>query len=84
MLPLIEREVNKLFEEKIIIALRHSRWLANAVLVSNKNEEIRICIDLRNLNRVSLKDNCPLQDGPHIAKSCRFSENVHAGWILWI
>ena len=57
LLPLIEREVKKLFEAKISITLRHSRWLANVVPVRKKNGEIRICIDFRNLNRVSLKDN---------------------------
>ena len=60
LLPLIEREVKNLFEAKIIVALRHSRWLANLVPVRKKNWEIRICIDFRNLNKVSLKDNYPL------------------------
>ena len=60
LLPLIEREVKKLFEAKSIVALRHSRWLPNVVLVRKKNGEIRICIDFRNLNKVSLKDNYPL------------------------
>ena len=66
LLPLIEREVKKLFEEKIILALRHSRWLANVVPVRKKNGEIRICMDFRNLNRVSLKDNYPLPKMDHI------------------
>ena len=66
LLPLIEREVKKLFEAKIIVALRHSRWLANVVPVRKKNGEIRICIDFRNLNRVSLKDNYPLPKMDHI------------------
>lgn len=66
MLPLIEKEVKKLFEAKIILALRHSRWLANVVLVRRKNGEIKICIDFRNLNRVSLKDNYPLPKMDHI------------------
>lgn len=48
LLPLIEREVKKLFEAKIIVALRYSRWLANVVLVRKKNGEIRICINFRN------------------------------------
>lgn len=61
MSPLIEREARELFEEKIIIALRHSRWLSNVVPVRKKNGEIKICIDFRNLNRVSLKDNYPYQ-----------------------
>lgn len=66
LLPLIQREVKKLFEANIIIALRHSRWLANVVLVINKNGDIRICIDFRNLNIVSLKDNYSLPKMDHI------------------
>ena len=66
MLPLIEKEVKKLIEANIIIALRHSRWLANLVPVRKKNGEIRICIEFINLNRVSLKDNYPLPKMDHI------------------
>ena len=66
LLPLIEKEIGKLFDAKIIVCLRHSRWLANIVLVRKKNEEIRLCIDFKNLNRVSLKDNYPLPKMDHI------------------
>ena len=65
-LPLIEKEIKKLFYVKIIVSLRHSKWLANIVLVRKKNGEIRICIDFRNLNRVSLKDNYPFPKMDHI------------------
>ena len=85
MLPLIEKEAKKLFEENIIIALRHSCWLENVVPVRKKNGEIRICIDFRNLNRVSLKDNYPVSKMDHILqKGSGFTENFHARWILWI
>ena len=66
LLPLIEREVKKLFEAKIIVALRHSRWLANVVPIRKKNGEIGICIDFRNLNKVSMKDKYPLPNMDHI------------------
>ena len=66
LLPLIEKEIKKRFEAKIIVALRHSRWLANVLPVRKKNGEIRICIDFRNLNRVSLKDNYPMPKMDHI------------------
>lgn len=57
LLPSIEREIRKLLQAKIIIALRYSEWVANLVLVHKKNREIRVCVDFRNLNRESLKDN---------------------------
>ena len=76
LLPLIEREVKKLFEAKIIVALRHSRWLANVVPVRKKNGEIRICIDFRNLNKVSLKDNYPLPKMDHILQRVVGSQRI--------
>ena len=57
LFPLTEKEIKKLLDAKIIVSLRHSKWLANVVTVRKKNGEIRICIYFRNLNRVSLKDN---------------------------
>ena len=40
--------------------LRYSSWVANLVPVRKKNGEIKLCVDFRNLNRSSLKDNYPL------------------------
>ena len=59
-MPLIEKEVKNIFDAKIIVPIRFSNWLANMVPVRKKNGEIRICIDFRNLNKASLKDNYPL------------------------
>jgi len=66
LLPLIEKEIKNLFDAKIIASLRFSKWVVNMVLVRKKNGEIRLCIDFRNLNRVSLKDNYPLPKMDHI------------------
>ena len=60
LFPIIEKEVKKLLYAKIIVPLRYSSWVANLVPVRKKNEEIRLCVDFRNLNRSSLKDNYPL------------------------
>jgi hypothetical protein len=59
-LPLIEKEVRKLFDAKIIVSLRFFKWVANLVPIKKKSGEIRFCVDFRNLNRVSLKENYPL------------------------
>jgi len=66
LLPLIEKKIKKLFDAKIIVSLRFSKWVANLVPVRKKNGEIRLCIDFRNLNRVSLKDSYPLPKMDHI------------------
>ena len=66
LLSLIEKEIKKLFDAKIIVSLRHTEWLENVVPVGKKNGEIRLCVDFKNLNKVSLKDNYHLQKMDHI------------------
>jgi hypothetical protein len=66
LFPVIEREVKKLLYVKIIVPLRYSEWVANLVSVKKKNGEIRLCVDFRNLNRSSLKDNYPLPKMDHV------------------
>ena len=41
LLPLIEKEIRKLYDAKIIVSLIFSKWLANLVLVRKKSGEIR-------------------------------------------
>jgi hypothetical protein len=60
LLPLIEKEVMKLFDAKIIGSLIFSKWVANLVPIRKKSGEIRLCVDFWNLNRVCLKKNYPL------------------------
>ena len=66
LLPSIEREVNRLYKSGIIVPIRFSDWISNLVPVRKKTGEIRSCIDFRNLNKVSLKDNYPLLKMDHI------------------
>uniref|UniRef100_A0A2N9H9A6 Uncharacterized protein n=1 Tax=Fagus sylvatica TaxID=28930 RepID=A0A2N9H9A6_FAGSY len=44
-------------------ALTYSDWVANIVPVPKKDGKVRMCVDYRDLNRASPKDNFPL---PHI------------------
>jgi hypothetical protein len=66
LLPIMEREVKKLLQAQIIVPLRYSEWVANLVPVRKNNGEIRLCVDFRNLNRSSQKDNYPLPKMEHI------------------
>jgi len=66
LLPSIEKEVQKMFKAGIIAPIRFSEWISNLVPTRNKTGEIRLCVDLRNLNQVSLKDNYPLPKMDHI------------------
>jgi hypothetical protein len=62
----MEKEIKKMLDAKIIIPLRYSEWIANLVPVRKKNGEIRLCVDFRNLNKCSRKDNYPLPKMEHI------------------
>jgi len=66
LLPLIEKEVNRLYKSRIIVPIRFYDWIFNLVPVRKKTGEIRLCIDFRNLNKVSLKDNYLLPKMDHI------------------
>jgi hypothetical protein len=66
LLPMIEKEVKKFLYSKIIVPLRYFEWVSNLVPVRKKNGEIRLCVNFRNLNRSSLKDNYPLPKMDHI------------------
>ena len=76
LLPLIEMEIRNIFDAKIIVSLRHSRWLENVVSVRKKNGEIKICIDFRNLNQVSLKDNCSVPKMDYILQKVVGSQRM--------
>ena len=58
--PLIQSEVKKLLDAKIIFKIRHSEWVSNLVLVGKKFGEIRLCVDFRNLNHALDKDKYPV------------------------
>ena len=42
---------------------QHPEWLANVVHVPKKDDKFRVCVEFRNLNKASPKDDFPL---PHI------------------
>ena len=52
--------MKKILDAKIIFKVRHSEWVSNLVLVWKKSGEIRLCVDFKNLNCGSDKDNYPV------------------------
>lgn len=70
-----------MYEAGIITPIRFSDWVSNLVPTRKKIGENRLCVDLRNLNKVSLKDNYPLPKMDHTEGS-GFLENFIARWVL--
>jgi hypothetical protein len=54
------QELKNLLDAKIIFQVRHSAWVANLVPGRKKSGKICLCVDFRNLNKASEKDNYPV------------------------
>ena len=63
-----------MLKARIIYPIHHSTWIANIVPVRKKKGEIRICVDFRNLNQASLKDNFALPNMDHLLQTVAGSE----------
>jgi ribonuclease HI len=59
----IKEEVEKQLKAGFLSTVTYSDWVANIVPVPKKDGKVRMCVDYRDLNRASSKDNFPL---PHI------------------
>jgi len=59
----IKEEVEKQFNAGFLTVAKYPQWVANAVPVPKKDGKVRMCVDYRDLNRASPKDDFPL---PHI------------------
>lgn len=55
--PIVKSEVNKLLTTKIIFLVHHTQWVANVVPFMKNNDDSRLCVDFRNLNKAFDKDN---------------------------
>ena len=66
LLPLIEKEIKCMYEAWTIPPIRFSEWVSNLVPTRKKTGEIRLCVDLIDVNKVSFKDNNPLPKMDHI------------------
>lgn len=51
-----QAEVQKLLDAGVICEVKFSDWLANVVMVPNKNNKWRMCIDFTSLNKICPKD----------------------------
>src|SRR5918992_398825 len=59
----IQEEVKKQFDAGFIKGVNYPEWIANVVPVPKKDGKVRMCVDFRDLNKASPKDDFPL---PHI------------------
>ena len=59
----MKEEIQKQLSVGFISVVQYPEWLAKVVPVPKKDDKVRVCVDFRNLNKASHKDDFPL---PHI------------------
>ena len=60
LIPEIEQEVNKLIDVGFIRKVKYPTWIAYIVPVTNKNGQLHVCVDFRDLTDACPKDDFPL------------------------
>ncbi|XP_073264245.1 uncharacterized protein [Populus alba] len=58
----VKEEITKQWDVGFLEVVDYSQWVSNIVVVPKKNDKIRVCVDFRDLNKASPKDDFPL---PH-------------------
>ena len=61
--PEDKEEVRKQFDVGFLKVVKYPEWVANIVPVSKKDGKVKMCVDYKDLDRASPKDNFSL---PHI------------------
>ncbi|KAJ9678147.1 hypothetical protein PVL29_022899 [Vitis rotundifolia] len=59
----VKEEIQKQLSVGFLSMVEYPKWLANVVPVPKKDDKMRVCVDFRDLNKASPKDDFPL---PHI------------------
>jgi hypothetical protein len=61
LLPRIKDEIHQLIEANFVRPCRYAEWVSNIVPVEKKESgKFRVCIDFRNMNRTTPKDEYPM------------------------
>ncbi|XP_070040090.1 uncharacterized protein [Nicotiana tomentosiformis] len=66
----IKEEVTKKIKAKALRVVEYPTWLANIVPVLKKDGKVRVCVDYRDLNRASPKDDFPLPNIHILIDNC--------------
>ena len=56
----IKEEVHKQIDVGILVTSEYPHWVANIVSLPKKDGKVRMCVDYRDMNKASPKDDFPL------------------------
>ena len=62
----IKEEIDKLLEAEFIYEIEHTEWVSPIVVVPKKNGKLRVCVNLKQVNAVTIRDNYPLPITDHV------------------
>ena len=57
---MMRKEIDKMIESNIIFPIHYSKWVINIFKVWKNKGDIKHCVDINDVNRVSIKGNFPL------------------------
>ncbi|XP_070005152.1 uncharacterized protein [Nicotiana sylvestris] len=66
----IKEEIMKQLSTNVVRAVRYTTWVANVVTVLKKDGKTRVCVDYRDLDKASPKDNFPLPNIHILVDNC--------------
>ena len=49
--------INQLLKAKSIYKIEHTKWVSPSVEAPKKNGKLRVCVNLKNVNVATIKDN---------------------------
>ena len=56
----MKEEIQKQLSVGFILVVEYPEWLANVVYVPKKDRKVRVCVDFKDLNKASSKDDFSL------------------------
>jgi hypothetical protein len=56
----VNKEIEKMLEAGLIRPCRYAEWISSIVPIQKKDGRWRVCVDFRNLNRATPKDEYPI------------------------
>ncbi|XP_012477801.1 uncharacterized protein LOC105793436 [Gossypium raimondii] len=80
----IKEEVKKQFDAGFLQVVKYSEWVANIVTVPKRDGKVRMCVDYRDLNKASPKDN-PIAPYRYLSgQHSRILTVLLHGWFFWV
>ncbi|MCO5581469.1 hypothetical protein L7F22_035354 [Adiantum nelumboides] len=64
----VKEEIDKLLEAEFIYEIEHTEWVSPIVVVRKKNGKLKVYVNLKQVNAVTIRDNYPLPITDHVLK----------------